>query len=206
MLAISVLIVNYNGEGYLEAALDSLRMQTFRNFEVIVVDNASTDGSADDLRADGLPAFRLLAQDTNLGFAAGSNVGVKAAAAPWVAMLNPDAEAKPDWLEQVLDGIRRHSGAHMFTLPLMTRLFWTGRATIITVSAFHGAVGSAARRASCRKRANVFRLVVRRPCSSATPISPMAALMSASFAIARMSTLATACGWRARHASSCPAP
>jgi N-acetylglucosaminyl-diphospho-decaprenol L-rhamnosyltransferase len=115
MPAISVLIVNYNGESYLEAALDSLRTQTFRNFEVIVVDNASTDGSADNLRADGLPDFRLLAQHTNLGFAAGSNVGVKAAAAPWVAMLNPDAEAKPDWLEQVLDGIRRHSGAHMFS-------------------------------------------------------------------------------------------
>ncbi|MEQ8300744.1 MAG: glycosyltransferase family 2 protein [Hyphomonas sp.] len=115
MVAISVLIVNYNGEDYLQAALDSLRAQTFRNFEVIVVDNNSTDGSADNLRANGLPAFRLLAQDTNLGFAAGSNVGVKVAAAPWVAMLNPDAEAKPDWLHEIFDGIRRHPGTHMFT-------------------------------------------------------------------------------------------
>lgn len=115
MPAISVLIVNYNGEGYLQAALDSLRVQAFRNFEVIVVDNASTDGSADNLDTAGLPEFRLLKQDDNLGFAEGSNVGVKAAKAPWVAMLNPDAAARPDWLDQVMDGIRRHPDVHMFT-------------------------------------------------------------------------------------------
>ena len=115
MPAISVLIVNYNGEAYLQAALDSLKAQTFRNFEVIVVDNASADGSADNLSMQELPEFHLLQQETNLGFAAGSNVGVKAARAPWVAMLNPDAEAKPDWLEQIMDAINRYPGTSMFT-------------------------------------------------------------------------------------------
>ncbi len=115
MPAISVLIVNFNGESYLQAALDSLRRQTFRDFEVIVVDNASTDGSADNLNADGLPGFRLLKQDSNLGFAAGSNVGVTASTAPWVAMLNPDAEAKPDWLDRIMDGISRYPDVRMFT-------------------------------------------------------------------------------------------
>ncbi|MEZ5997572.1 MAG: glycosyltransferase family 2 protein [Hyphomonas sp.] len=115
MPAISVLIVNYNGKAYLQAALDSLRAQQFRDFEVIVVDNASTDGSADGLDTEGLPAFRLLRQETNLGFAAGSNLGVRAATAPWVAMLNPDAEAKPGWLDQVLDGILRYPDVHMFS-------------------------------------------------------------------------------------------
>lgn len=115
MPAISVLIVNYNGKGYLQAALDSLKTQSFRDFEVIVVDNASTDGSADGLDVAGLPAFHLLRQSENLGFAGGSNVGVEAAASPWVAMLNPDAAAKPDWLDEVLDGIRRHPGTVMFS-------------------------------------------------------------------------------------------
>ncbi|HBH44641.1 MAG TPA: glycosyltransferase family 2 protein [Hyphomonas atlantica] len=112
---ISVLIVNFNGEGYLQAALDSLRAQTFQDFEIIVVDNNSTDGSADELSVDGLSKFRLLKQDKNLGFAAASNIGVKAAKSPWVAMLNPDAEAKPDWLANILDGIKRHPGVSMFS-------------------------------------------------------------------------------------------
>lgn len=56
----SVLIVNYNGGAYVQGALDSLKRQTHRSFEVILLDNASTDGSVDGLDASGLPGFRLM--------------------------------------------------------------------------------------------------------------------------------------------------
>ena len=102
MVAISVIIVNYNGEAYLQQALDSLRTQTFQDFEVLLVDNASTDGSVDNLNVDGVPGYRFLPQTENLGFAAGNNVAAKQSDATWLALFNPDAVANPDWLERVM--------------------------------------------------------------------------------------------------------
>lgn len=101
----SVLIVNYNGGAYLQAALDSLRRQTFTDFEVIVVDNASSDGSVESIRSEGLPAFTLIQSEENLGFAAGNNLAAQGARGTWLALLNPDAVAEPDWLDQVKAGI-----------------------------------------------------------------------------------------------------
>lgn len=98
---ITVVIVNYNGGDYLRGCLASLATQTFTNFETIIVDNASTDGSLD--RIVEKPArLTILKQDTNLGFAGGNNVGARAGRGRWLALLNPDAEAAPDWLEAML--------------------------------------------------------------------------------------------------------
>ena len=69
----SVVIVNYNGGAFIQQALDSLAAQTRRNFEVILVDNASKDGSIDELDTSGLPAFKLMAEPINHGFAAANN-------------------------------------------------------------------------------------------------------------------------------------
>lgn len=99
--AFSVIIVNFNGGDYVQGALDSLSKQTFRDFEVILVDNASTDNSVDALQTDDLPAFKLMKQDDNLGFAAANNLAAKHAHGRWLALLNPDAEANPDWLQKV---------------------------------------------------------------------------------------------------------
>lgn len=104
----SVLIVNYNGGAYVQGALDSLKTQTYRNFEVIVIDNASSDGSADGLDAAGLPAFTLMRETENHGFARGNNLAAKAAHGRWIALLNPDAEAAPDWLENIAEAARQH--------------------------------------------------------------------------------------------------
>lgn len=114
MVAVSVIIVNYNGEAYLQQALDSLRAQTFRDFEVLLVDNASTDGSADNLKTEGVPGYRFLPQTENLGFAAGNNVAARQSGATWLALFNPDAVANPDWLERVVAGTERHPDASMF--------------------------------------------------------------------------------------------
>ncbi|WP_112074010.1 glycosyltransferase family 2 protein [Hyphomonas sp. GM-8P] len=97
----SVLIVNYNGGDFLAGALKSLEQQTFRDFEVILVDNNSTDSSIDQLETTGLPHFTILAQSENLGFAGGNNIAAKSARGRWLALLNPDAVADPHWLERV---------------------------------------------------------------------------------------------------------
>lgn len=110
----SVLIVNYNGGAYVQGALDSLKRQTHRNFEVILLDNASADGSVDALDTDGLPAFTLMRERENHGFARGNNLAAAQAKGKWLALLNPDAAAKPDWLRQVLAGTERHPGVTSF--------------------------------------------------------------------------------------------
>jgi len=110
----SVIIVNHNGGDYIRGALNSLRKQTFRDFEVILLDNASTDGSAEGIDQSGLPHFCLLSSSQNLGFAGGNNKAVAHARGEWLALLNPDAEAAPDWLETVARAIREHSDTGVF--------------------------------------------------------------------------------------------
>jgi N-acetylglucosaminyl-diphospho-decaprenol L-rhamnosyltransferase len=110
----SVIIVNYNSGDFLQGALSSLAAQTRRDFEVILVDNASSDGSIDDLDTSGLPAFRLMAETENHGFARGNNLGAAHAQGAWLVLLNPDAEAHPDWLEQIAAGMARHPDVSSF--------------------------------------------------------------------------------------------
>ena len=114
MPAFSVLIVNYNGGAFVQGALNSLKRQTFRDFEVILVDNASSDGSADGLDTQGLPAFTLMKERANHGFARGNNLATEHARGRWLALLNPDAEADPDWLAEVAAAIRAHPDVKTF--------------------------------------------------------------------------------------------
>jgi len=99
---VAVLIVNYNSGKFLARALEALSHQTVRDFRVIVVDNASSDASADGIEGRH-SNITLVRAGKNLGFAAGNNLGLKhAQGADWIALLNPDAFAEPDWLEKLL--------------------------------------------------------------------------------------------------------
>ena len=99
---VAVVIVNYNGGAMLARCLAALAGQTYRDFRTIVVDNASSDGSADGIEARHA-GVKLVRADGNLGFAAGNNLGLRHAGdAEWVALLNPDAYAAPDWLENLM--------------------------------------------------------------------------------------------------------
>ena len=107
---VSVIIVNYNSGARLRRCLEHLAAQSFRDFEVIVVDNASTDDSI-STAGDG---FSLIEAGSNLGFAAANNLAAKSAQGSWLAFLNPDAYAAPDWLEVLLQAIERHAGVDAF--------------------------------------------------------------------------------------------
>lgn len=92
---ISVVIVNWNRRELLAACLESLRRQTGVQFETIVVDNGSTDGSPELARGF---ASQVICNQSNLGFCAANNQGIAASRGEYVALLNNDAEAEPGWL------------------------------------------------------------------------------------------------------------
>jgi len=98
---ISVIIVNYNAGKYLRPCVESLLAQTLTNFECILIDNGSKDGSLESLpELD--TRFTIIKAGENLGFAVANNRAVEQVSADWIALLNPDAFARPDWLEKGL--------------------------------------------------------------------------------------------------------
>jgi N-acetylglucosaminyl-diphospho-decaprenol L-rhamnosyltransferase len=112
---VSVLIVNFNSGGYLARCLDALCRQTVDSFEALVLDNASHDDSFARARAAVTdPRVRFEAGAENIGFAAGNNRLARAATAPWLATLNPDAIPARDWLERLLAAAAAHPGTAMF--------------------------------------------------------------------------------------------
>jgi GT2 family glycosyltransferase len=107
---ISIVIPNYNGAEHLEPCLQSLLRQTDAPAELIVVDNASLDQSVATVQRL-VPQARILRQEHNLGFAAAVNRGIEAAQGNWIAVLNNDTEAAPDWLAELAAAIGRHPDA-----------------------------------------------------------------------------------------------
>jgi GT2 family glycosyltransferase len=98
---VGVLIVNWNSGTLLDRCLDALQNQTRRPDRILVVDNASDDGS--ERTVLGRDHVRLLRMPRNLGFAEANNVGVaELTDCEWVALLNPDAFAEPRWLEALM--------------------------------------------------------------------------------------------------------
>jgi hypothetical protein len=106
MPSVDVVIVNWNGRRYLPACFESLRAQRGVDFQVWLVDNGSTDGSVAWAQAHG-PQIRLIANDTNRGFAAANNQAIRAGQAPYVATLNNDTVADPRWLAELVRAKRK---------------------------------------------------------------------------------------------------
>ncbi|MGH6881538.1 glycosyltransferase family 2 protein [Hypericibacter sp.] len=126
--SVCVIIVAYNPGPYLARCIDALRRQRWTDFESIIVDNGSTDGAVQGLGA--LPAnFRIMSTGRNLGFAAANNRGAAATDAPWIALLNPDAIAAPDWLERLMAAARTYPDVAMFgstQIQLDDKTRWDG--------------------------------------------------------------------------------
>lgn len=105
--SISIVVVNWNRRELLHACLQSLIRQRVADFEIIVIDNGSTDGSVEVVSAaaretNGSPPIRWIANSENRGFCAANNQGFAASEAEFVALLNNDAEAEPGWLAELL--------------------------------------------------------------------------------------------------------
>lgn len=118
---ISVIIPNFNGANFLSNCLSSLQKQTFKNFDVIVVDNGSTDNSV-NLTKNSYPWVRLIELSENTGFAKACNTGINASQAKHVAILNNDTEVMPDWLEELYRAIEENKGAGMAASKILLNL------------------------------------------------------------------------------------
>jgi GT2 family glycosyltransferase len=103
---LSVVIPNWNGRAFLPTCLDALARLTYGPVEVLVVDNASSDGSPELVRRD-YPWARLIALPVNAGFTGACNAGIWAARGEFVALLNNDTEVDAGWAEAVVDAFGR---------------------------------------------------------------------------------------------------
>lgn len=106
-VAASVIIPTWNGRHHLEACLDSLRQQQFSDFEIIVVDNSSTDETQSFLR-EYYPEVSLVELEENRGFTGACNAGYAAAEGKIIALLNNDTEADPGWLAAIIEAFETH--------------------------------------------------------------------------------------------------
>jgi len=116
--SVSVIVLNWNGAAVLPRCLDALQAQTFGDFEVLVLDNASTDGSVDEVELR-WPGFRLVQFERNLGFSLANNRGARLARGQWLVFLNNDAFPRPDWLECLLEATLAWPGFSFFASRLV---------------------------------------------------------------------------------------
>jgi hypothetical protein len=101
---VSIIIPNWNGKSYLTTCLPAVFAQTYPDFEVVIVDNASADGSVEWLRSE-FPQVKLIANDRNLGFASANNLAIQATSAAYIATLNNDTQVEADWLKELVKGM-----------------------------------------------------------------------------------------------------
>ncbi len=107
---VQVIIVNWNGRAFLENCLQSLRRQSYRNFSVVLVDNGSTDGSAEFVSVR-FPEVRLIALTENRGFSVANNCALRELTSPYAALLNNDATADPGWLAALVQALEETEDA-----------------------------------------------------------------------------------------------
>lgn len=112
--AITVCIIAFNSGPTLRTCLEHLAAQSFTDFEALLIDNASPD-PGDSAIAREFPFVRLIENTENLGFAGAGNQGARLARGRWFVLLNPDAYAAPDWLEQLMAAAARHANVRSFT-------------------------------------------------------------------------------------------
>jgi GT2 family glycosyltransferase len=115
---IAVIVLNWNGRQFLPECLDSLAAQTMRDFEVVLVDNGSADGSPLYIR-DAYPWVKLVELPENIGFAAGNNRGLEAAAGEFIVALNNDTRVEPDFLAELLAAAQAFPGAGMVAAKML---------------------------------------------------------------------------------------
>ncbi|MGA2317671.1 MAG: glycosyltransferase family 2 protein [Thermodesulfobacteriota bacterium] len=106
---ISVVVLNWNGYQVLDNCLKSLYDQTYQPLEIIVVDNASTDGSVDFLK-EKFQDVDLIINERNLGFGAGNNIGIQASQGSYIMILNNDTRLDPKCVEELKRSIEKDKG------------------------------------------------------------------------------------------------
>jgi GT2 family glycosyltransferase len=100
---VSIIILNYNGKQYLQECLSSVLSQSYLNFEIILFDNSSSDGSVDYIKQHITDSkIKIIQSPENLGFAGGNNEAIKHASHDLIVLLNNDTKTEKDWLHHLV--------------------------------------------------------------------------------------------------------
>lgn len=134
---VSIAIPTWNGKHHLELCLPSLRKQTFTDFETIVIDNGSTDGTVEWLKAE-YPEVHLIALPKNIGVTAAFNIGVREMRGDFLVLLNNDTEAEPNWLEELVRVAEKYPTAGSVASKMKV---WDDRTLIHTAGDFYTVSG-----------------------------------------------------------------
>ena len=114
---VSIILLNWNGKQFLADCLHSICTQSYRTYELIVIDNCSTDGSQHVLQQGAYN--RLFLNEVNLGYCGGANLGIRHAAGEYVLIVNPDVKLHPDFLAQMLAAVERDPAIGIVTGKLL---------------------------------------------------------------------------------------
>ncbi len=105
---VSVVIPVYNSQDYVSEAIDSILAQTFTDFELLLIDDASTDGSPEIMRSYRDPRIRLVRNEPNVGVPKTHNKGIELACGTYIAMLDHDDYSDPERLAKQVDFLDRN--------------------------------------------------------------------------------------------------
>jgi GT2 family glycosyltransferase len=115
---VSIIIVNTNELHHLQRCLPSINKQRYPNYEVLVIDNASTDGSINYIE-ENFPNVKVIRNKVNLGYAGANNMGFQKADQKYLAVLNPDTEVDPDWLGELIIALENNQKAGLATPKIL---------------------------------------------------------------------------------------
>ncbi len=158
MKEVTVIIPNYRGVDCIRGCLDSLMNQTEEEFNIIVVDNASNDGSAEIVETE-FPSVRLIRLDDNFGFSRAVNEGIKASDTPFVLLLNNDTRAESDFVEKLHTAIKEDDkifsvSAKMLQMKEPDRI--DGAGDLYSAFGWAFARGKGKHRDRYRRKCNIF--------------------------------------------------
>jgi len=114
----TVIIVNTNELHHLEKCLPTVVNQRYGEYEVVVVDNGSTDGSVEYIEAE-FPQVRVIRNSTNLGYAGANNVGFQHSSGEYLVVLNPDTKVEAGWLQELVLALENDPSAGLATSKIL---------------------------------------------------------------------------------------
>ena len=115
---VSILLVNLDGKEYLERCLSSVLAQDYPNFEVILIDNGSTDGSIEFVK-ERFPTVMIIQNEENLGFSTANNIGIETSRGEYLVTLNNDTEVEGQWLAEMVGAIQSAPGVGMIAPKML---------------------------------------------------------------------------------------
>src|SRR5207248_2288310 len=100
---VSIVVVTFNSLPYIGECLAAIQRQSYKGWELVLTDNASTDGTRELLEESNIE--QIVLNDQNVGFAAAQNQGIKIGSGQWVLALNPDVVLEPDFIARVVAAV-----------------------------------------------------------------------------------------------------